>query len=158
MISTVLSGVRDAGLSDPFSLSDKEPGSIIYPQVKEKEKPEPDFRHISREMKKKGITLFLLREENKVRHPEGCMYSRFCAGYREYLKQNSVYMRKVYKAGEQMPADRAGLTMKYNGEDGNEKTAYVFTAALPAGSMPYARPFAGMKMESRIEGHVNAFE
>jgi len=31
MINTVLSRVRDANLTDPFSLSDKELGSIIYP-------------------------------------------------------------------------------------------------------------------------------
>jgi len=109
-------------------------------------------------MKKKGITLFLLWEEYKVKHPEGFMYSQFCAKYREYRKQNSAYLRKVYKAGEQMLVDWAGLTMKYSEGDRNEKTAYVFAAILPASSMMYAQPFPDMKMESWIEGHVNAFE
>jgi transposase len=47
---------------------------------------------------------------------------------------------------------------KAHDERGNEKTAYVFVAVLPASSFLYAQPFADMKMESWISGHVNAFE
>jgi len=68
-------------------------------------------------------------------------------------------MRKVYKAGERMLVDWAGLTMKYNEpKSGKEKTAYVFVAVLPASSYLYAQAFCDMKMASWIEGHVNAFE
>jgi transposase len=156
-----LSRVKDANLTDPFSLSDKELGSIIYPPIKGKEKPEPDFPHINREMKKKGVTLGLLWEEYKAHHPGGYMYTQFCAKYREYRKSNSVYMRKVYKAGERMLVDWSGVTMQYHdcsvrGE--NTKPAYVFVAVLPASSYIYAEPFANMKMENWIQGHVNAFE
>jgi transposase len=156
-----LSRVKDANLADPFSLSDKELGSIIYPPIKGKEKPEPDFPHINREIKKKGVTLGLLWEEYKAQHPSGYMYTQFCAKYREYRKSNSVYMRKVYKAGERMLVDWAGVTMQYQdcsirGE--NTKPAYVFVAVLPASSYVYAEPFGDMKMENWIRGHVNAFE
>jgi len=157
MVNAVLARVKEAGVADPLSLDTKELGSIIYPPEHGGVKEEPDFPYIDREMKKKGVTLFLLWEEYKVRHPEGCMYSQFCAKYREYRKQNTVYMRKVYKAGEQMLVDWAGLTMKYSEKDGTEKTAYVFAAILPASSMLYAQTLADMKMESWIEGHVNAF-
>jgi hypothetical protein len=153
MVSMVLSRVKDAGLADPFSLSDKELGSIIYPPAKGKEKCEPDFQHINQEMKKKGVTLSLLWEEYKMRHPDGCMYTQFCTKYREYLKRNSVYMWKTYKAGERMLVDWAGLTMQYKdcsirGE--NTKPAYVFVAVLPASSYFYAEPFGDMKMENWI--------
>ena len=96
MVNAVLARVKEAGIADPLSLDTKTLGSIIYPPEQGQEKEEPDFSYIDREMKKKGITLFLLWEEYKVRHPEGCMYSQFCAKYREYRKQSSVYMRKVY--------------------------------------------------------------
>ena len=62
MVSMVLSRVKEAGLTDPFSLTDKELGSIIYPQSKGQKKTEPDFQYIHREIKKKGVTLFLLWE------------------------------------------------------------------------------------------------
>lgn len=158
MVNAVLARVKETGVADPLGLDTKELGSVIYPPGHGRGKADLDFPYIDREMKKKGVTLFLLWEEYKVRHPEGCMYSQFCAKYREYRKQNSVYMRKVYKAGEQMLVDWAGLTMKYTEGDGSEKTAYIFAAILPASSMLYAQPFPDMKMENWIQGHVNAFE
>jgi len=158
MVNAILAKVKEAGVTEPLGLETKELGSIVYPPGKSKEKTEPDFKHVDREMKRKGVTLFLLWEEYKMKNPEGCMYSQFCTKYREYRKMNSVYMRKVYKAGERMLIDWAGLTMKYsNGKDG-EKTVYIFVAVLPASSLLYAEPFHDMKMESWIQGHVNAFE
>jgi len=158
MVSMVLNRVKESAVTDPLSLSTKELGSIIYPPVKKRDKAEPDFQHIDREMKKKGVTLGLLWEEYKTQHPAGYMYTQFCTKYREYRKKNAVYMRKVYKAGERMMVDWAGLTMRYKGENGSVKTAYVFAAILPASSFVYARPFGDMKMENWIQGHVQAFE
>jgi transposase len=158
MVNTVLSRVKEAGVTDPFSLDTKELGSIIYPPGKGSSKAEVDFDYIDKEMKKKGVTLFLLWEEYKVQNPNGVMYTQFCTKYREFRKNNSVYMRKVYKAGERMLVDWAGLTMKYSDGSGGEKTAWIFVAVLPASSFLYAHPFPDMKMESWIQGHVNALE
>jgi len=158
MVSMVLSRVKEAAVTDPFSLSMKELGSIIYPPAKEKDKAEIDFQHVDREMRKKGVTLGLLWEEYKTRHPDGYMYTQFCTKYREYRKKNSVYMRKFYKYGERMMVDWAGLTMRYTGENRNIKTVYVFVAVLPASSFVYAHPFGDMRMENWIQGHVQAFE
>jgi len=158
MVNAVLAKVKEAGVTDPFSLETKELGSIIYPPGKSNEKTEPDFEYVDREMKRKGITLFLLWEEYKMKNPQGCMYSQFCAKYRKYRRMNSVYMRKVYKAGERMLVDWAGITMKYSNGKSNEKAVYIFVAVLPASSFLYAEPLCDMKMESWIQGHVNAFE
>ena len=159
MVNTVLARVKEAGVNDPLRLGSKELGSIIYPPEKAGKKAEPDYAHIDQEIKKKEVTLFLLWEEYKIAHPDGCMYTQFCTKYREYRKKNSVYMRKAYKVGERMLVDWAGLTMKYiDPKSGKEKTAYIFVAVLPASSYLYAQPFADMKMASWIEGHVNAFE
>jgi transposase len=157
MVNAVLARIKGAGVLDPLSLGTKELGSIIYPPGKSSEKTEPDFEQVDREMKKKGVTLFLLWEEYRMTDPEGCMYSQFCAKYREYRKMNSVYMRKIYKAGERMLVDWAGLTMKYSNGKNEEETVYIFVAVLPASSFLYAQPLRDMKMESWIEGHVNAF-
>jgi transposase len=46
--------------------------------------------------------------------------------------------------------------MKYGEGDGNEKTACIFAAVLPASSMLYTEAFTDMKMGNRIQGHVNA--
>ena len=153
MVNAVLARVMAAGIKEPLALK-PELGSIIYPPGNGNVKAEPDFEYVDREMKKKGITLFLLWEEYKMGNPEGCMYSQFCSKYREYRKKNSVHMRKVYKAGERMLVDWAGLTMKYSNRSGQEKTAYVFVAVLPASSYMYAVPLDDMKMGNWIEGHA----
>jgi len=158
MVNAVLARVAEAGVKDPLSLGAKELGSIVYPPGNSNGKSEPDFEHVDREMKKKGATLFLLWEEYKMCNPEGLMYSQFCAKYREHRKKNSVYMRMIYKAGERMLVDWAGLTMKYSNGNRQEKTVYVFVAVLPASSYMYAEPLDDMKMGSWIQGHVNAFE
>ena len=159
MVNTVLVRIKEAGVADPLSLSNKELGSIIYPPAKGKKKADPDFAYIDQEIKKKGITLFLLWEEYKAAHPDGCMYTQFCTKYREYRKKNSVYMRKLYKAGERVLVDWAGLTMKYYEPSSKcEKTVYMFVAVLPASSFLYAQPLCDMKMRCWIEGHINAFE
>jgi len=99
MVNAVLARVQEAGIKNPLSLETKELGSIIYPPGNEREKVEPDFEYIDREMKKKGITLYLLWEEYKIENPGGSMYTQFCEKYRKYRKSNSVYMRKFYNAG-----------------------------------------------------------
>jgi transposase len=134
MVNAILARVKEAGVTDPLNLATKELGSIVYPPGNGKGKNEPDFEYVDREMKKKGITLFLLWEEYKIGNPDGCMYTQFCTKYREFRKNNAVYMRKVYKAGERMLVDWAGLTMKYSEGSGEEKTAYIFVAVLPASS------------------------
>ena len=57
-----------------------------------------------------------------------------------------------------MLVDWAGLTMHYTDKTGKAHNVYVFVAVLPASSIIYAQPFGDMKMESWIQGHVNAFE
>jgi len=158
MVNAVLARTQESGINNPLLLETKELGSIIYPPGNGKKKIEPDFEYIDREIKKKGITLFLLWEEYKMENPEGCMYTQFCEKYRKYRKNNSVYMRKFYKSGEKMLVDWAGLTMKYSTGKGIEKTVYIFVAVLPASSYLYAQPLTDMKMENWIEGHVQAFE
>lgn len=157
MVNALLARVKESGIKNPLDLETKELGSIIYPPSEVKKKADPDFSYIDKELKKKGITLFLLWEEYKLANPDGCMYSQFCAKYREYRKKNSMYMRKIYKAGERMMVDWAGLTMKYM-EGKVEKTAYIFVAILPASSCLYAIPLTDMKMPNWIEGHIKAFE
>jgi len=109
-------------------------------------------------MQRKGVTLTLLWEEYKTEHPDGLMFTQFCKRYRQFRKQNDVYMRKIYKAGDQMMVDWAGLTMEYRDSEGFMQKAYLFVAVLPATSYIYAEPFRDMQLNSWIRGHVNALE
>jgi transposase len=109
-------------------------------------------------MRKKGVTLTLLWEEYKQQYPDGLMLSQFCDRYRSFRKQNEVYMRKAYKAGERMLVDWAGQTMAYTDGQGETHKAYVFVAVLPSSSYLYVEAFRDMGQESWTLAHTHAFE
>lgn len=160
-VSNVLQKAREAGIEFPNQLSSKELGSLLYPPTKATDgakTPEPDLAYIHKEMQRKGVTLYLLWEEYKTEHPDGLMYTQFCERYRSFRKQNDVYMRRIYKAGERVMVDWAGLTMSYSDLNGNSHEVYIFVADLPASSYLYVEPFRDVKMGSWIDGHVHAFE
>lgn len=159
MVNATISRVKEAGISNLQALSSKELGSILYPPGSEAagSKSEPDLAYIDREMKKKGVTLMLLWEEYREAHQDGLMYTQFCSRYREYRKKNQVYLRKVYKAGERLLVDWAGLTMQYT-EGAVEHKVYIFVATLPASSYLYVEAFRDMTIESWIDAHIHAFE
>jgi transposase len=91
-------------------------------------------------------------------HPDGFGRSQFCAKYASSLKHHEVYLRKVYKAADQMMVDWAGMTMSYTDRMGNTQEVYFFTAVLPASSLIYAEPFLDMKQQAWVEAYINAFE
>ena len=91
------------------------------------------MEYVFGEMKKKGVTLMLLWEEYKEKHPEGIMYTQFCERYRSFKKANKLTLHKEHKAGEEMEVDWTGQTMSYvETSTGETKKAYVFVAVLPA--------------------------
>jgi len=106
------------------------------------------MKYIHREMQRKGVTLTLLWEEYKEEHPDGFMFTQFCKRYRDFRKQNNVYMHKVYKAGERVMIDWAGLTMSYTDKYEVTHIVYIFVATLPASSYMYV---------VTIHGYAGAF-
>jgi transposase len=159
-VNTVLSRVKASGAKDPLGLREHELGAIVYPPAKglKGERSEPDMEYIHAEMQRPGVTLTLLWEEYKAAHPEGLQRSTFCARYHQFRKQSEIYMRKVYKSGDQAMVDWAGMTMTYAGLKGEPKKVYLFVAILPASSLLYVEPFPDMTLASWIEAHVNTFE
>ena len=103
-----------AKITWPIELSDKQLMSLLYPPVENKTSPpEPDMEYVFCEMKKKNVTLMLLWEEYKEKHPDGIMYTQFCERYRKFKKNNKISMHKEHKAGEEIEVDWAGDTMSY---------------------------------------------
>lgn len=159
-VAEVLVRADKTGITWPIELSDKQLMSALYPPVESKTSPpEPDLEYIFCEMKKKSVTLMLLWEEYKEKHPDGIMYSQFCERYRDFKKNNKISMHKEHKAGEEIEVDWAGNTMSYvEPETGEIKPAYIFVAVLPASAYPFAYAYGNMKIPNWIDAHVRAFE
>jgi transposase len=159
-VNTILVRAREAGIVDHAAMKNKELSRILYPSVKEAgtKREEPDLEWIRRELKRPGVTLTLLWEEYKTAYPNGYMLSQFCDRYRKFCKENDVYLRKSYKAGERMLVDWAGQTLSYTNTSGEIEKLYFFVSDLPASSYLYVEPFRNMGQESWITAHINAFE
>src|SRR5258705_2858702 len=63
---------------------------------------EPAWSALSRELKRPGVNLMVLWEEDHDAHPEGYGYSRFCDLYREFERKLSPVMRQHHVAGEKV--------------------------------------------------------
>ena len=68
----------------------------------------PDWATVHHELKRKGVTLFLLWQEYKAATPEGFQYSWFCQAYRAWASKLNLVMRQSHRAGEKLFVDYAG--------------------------------------------------
>jgi transposase len=159
-VSEVLGRADKAGIRWPIELTDKQLMSALYPPVESKTLPlEPDMDYVFNEMKKKSVTLMLLWEEYKQKHPTGIMYSQFCDRYRNFKKHNKISMHKEHKAGEEVEVDWAGDTMSYvDPSTGELKKAYLFVAVLPASAYPFVYAYGDQKTPNWIDAPGRTFE
>ncbi len=158
-VAEVLTRATEAKITWPIELSDKQLISLLYPPVENQNSPpEPDIEEVYYEMKKKNVTLMLLWEEYKEKHPDGIMYTQFCERYRKFKKDNQLSMHKEHKGGEEVETDWAGDTISYvDPETGELMATYIFVAVLPASSYPFAYAYGNMKTPNWIDAHVRAY-
>jgi transposase len=119
----------------------------------------PDWSAVHRELKRKGVTLFLLWEEYKAASPEGFQYSWFCQAYRQWAGTLDVVMRQPHRAGEKLFVDYAGQTLPIvNRHSGEVHEAHVFIAVLGASNYTYAEATWTQSLPDWIGSHVRTFE
>ena len=75
------------------------------------EVPLPEWARVKHELTRKGVTLLLLWEEYRAKHPTGLGYSQFCRRFEAYNVTLDPRMRQSHKAGEKLFVDYAGLTV-----------------------------------------------
>jgi len=143
-------------------MSDGELEAMLFPPPVSPDsapRPLPDWKTLHEELKRKGVTLFLLWEEYKAVHPEGYEYSRFCDLYREWAGKLPVWMRQEHKAGEKLFVDYAGMTMPVvNQRTGEVRQAQIFVATLGASNYTYADATWTQTLPDWIASHVRALE
>ena len=118
-------------------------------------RPVPDWPLIHLEMRKKGVTLFLLWQEHKACHPEGFRYSWFCNHYRAWAGRLDAVMRQEHRAGEKCFVDYAGQTMpvtdRYTGEI---LQAQIFVGVMGASNYTYCDATWSQSLPDWIGSHV----
>ena len=162
-VSDYLKRAERAGLSWPEAAAwdDAALERALFPpppDVPAETRGMPDFVHVHRELKRKGVTLFLLWEEYKAAHPKGFGYSWFCEHYRAFAGKVDVVMRQTHRAGEATFVDYAGHTVGVvDRETGEERQAQVFVAVLGASNYTYAEASWTQGLADWIASHQRAF-
>ena len=160
-VGDYLTRARLAGVSWPSALDDAALERALYPPrppVPSAERGEPDWAEVHRELKRKGVTLFLLWEEYKSTHPNGFQYSWFCEHYRTYAGRLDLVMRQSHRAGETMFVDYAGQTIPVvNRDTGELREAQIFVAVLGASNYTFARASWTQSLPDWIDAHCRAF-
>jgi len=117
----------------------------------------PDWAEVREELKRKGVTLFLLWQEYKEAHPEGYQYSWFCKRYQAWTGKLDLVMRQDYRAGEKMFVDYAGQTVPLvDRATGEIHQAQIFIAVLGASNYTYAEATWSQSLPDWINSHVRA--
>jgi transposase len=123
------------------------------------ERPLPDYEYIHQELKKPGVTMYLLWEEYLKANPTGYQMAQFRRYYYQYIKRIDVTLRIRHKFGESLFVDYAGQTMPiYDRITGAISEAQIFVAVLGGSNYTYAEATADQQLPSWTGSHVRSFE
>ena len=125
--------------------------------------PQPDWKYIHQELRKKGVTRELLwleyQEAEQAKGLEVICYAHFCKQYKAWLKKLNLVMRQDHTGGEKLFVDFAGPTIPViDPETGEVKQAQLFVAVLGASNYTFVRAYWSQDIESWIAAHINTFE
>jgi transposase len=163
-VSDYLGRFAEAGLQWPAAavLDDATLEQALFPPVAVAPtagRAVPDWSHVHRELRRKGVTLTLLWHEYKAAHPEGYQYSWFCDQYRAWTGKLDGVMRQEHRGGEKLFVDYAGRTVEVvDRRTGEIRLAQIFVAVLGASNYTYAEATWRQQLPDWIGSHVRAFE
>jgi transposase len=162
-VGEYLARTREAGLVWPLATDLRE--DDLYQQLFPEEKkpklavrPMPNWEEVHRDLSRRGVTLRLLWQEYREKHPDGYGRSQFQEHYRRWNQAHTLSMRLPHKGGEVMEVDYAGMSVPITDpETGEIWQAAVFVAALPASSYTYAEIQPSQELQHWLAGHVRTF-
>ena len=162
-VSEYVTHVKAAGLSWPLpeGMTAEQLETRLYPNKGSSRRkiPQPDWKYVHKELKRKGVTLSLLWVEYRQEHPDGYGYSQFCQRYREWKRPLNPTMRQKHKAGEKLFVDYAGQTVAVvDPETGEIREAQIFVATLGASNYTYAEAHWTQSLPNWISAHVRALK
>jgi transposase len=155
---------QESGLVWPLSaaVSDRVLEDSLFPPppgVTTAQRPLPDWPQVHTELRRKGVTLFLLWQEYKATHTDGFQYSWFCDMYQAWRGRRDLVMRQTHRAGEKLFVDFCGPTVPMTDpRTGEIHAAQIFVAVLGASNYTYAEAVASQDVSDWIGAHVRAFQ
>ena len=116
-----------------------------------------DFLYYEKELKRPGVTLYLLWEEYIQRNKDGFSYSRFCHHYKMWKGKQKPSMHIDHKAGDRMYTDFTGKKMHIvDPVTGEIRETEIFVAILGMSQLTYVEASFSQKLEDWIILNENA--
>ena len=163
-VGEYLQRAREAGLGWPLP-DDLDTAALerrLFPPVLAVEaavRGMPDWEAVHRELRRPGVTLWLLWEEYKTVHPQGYQYTWFCQQYRNWAARTDVVMRQSHRAGEKLFVDYAGPTVPIvDRTTGEIRQAQIFVAVLGASNYTFVEATWTQGLADWIGSHVRCLE
>lgn len=143
----------------PAGLDDEKLEQLLFPSEWHTKKiTAADLQRVHQELKKPGVTRWLLWEEHRASCPDGPNYSQFCEIYRQFAKTLEPEMRQTHKAGEKLFVDYAGMTLPWVDQaTGEIFKAEIFVAVLGASNYTYVEATKSQSLPDWIGSHVRCF-
>lgn len=154
---------RKAGLRWPVAeeVGEEELYRRLFPEEAKRkavQRPVPNWDEIHRDLSRRGVTLRLLWQEYRERHPGGYGRSQFQELYARWNQAHTTSMRIPHKGGEVMEVDYAGMTVPITNPETSEiRQAQVFVAILPASGYIFMEIQPSQELQHWLAGHVRAF-
>lgn len=116
------------------------------------------FPELSKQLKRKGMTLQKLWEQYYQQYPDGYGRSQFCFHFHQYVRGTNPVMHLEHKAGDKTYIDFAGDKLfVVDPLTGEEKKVEVFAAILGCSQLTYVEAVYSQKTEDLIRASENAF-
>lgn len=115
------------------------------------------FPYFDKELKKTGVTRYLLWEEYKEKHPEGFKRTQFFYWYTQWRKEVSPVMHFDHKAGDKLFIDFTGKKLTIVDEHTGElHDLEIFVCVLGSSQFTYVEACESQKKEDFIRCIENA--
>ena len=120
-------------------------------------RPQPDWAEVAAELAKPAVTLLLVWQEYRDRHPEGYSYSQFRRHYRSHQSlAPEPRMRRTLLPAQLCEVDYAGMAMTVM-TAGGERQVSIFVGTLPFSTYLYAEATWTQGSEDWLASHVRMF-
>jgi len=114
------------------------------------------FPYVSKELKKTGVTRYLLWQEYKEKYPEGYSYAQFCHHYRSWSLRITPSYHMEHKVGDKMFVDYTGKKLSIiDRNTGEIQEVEVFVSILGSSRLTYVEASLSQKKGDFIASLVN---
>jgi transposase len=115
------------------------------------------FPYFEKELKRTGVTRYLLWHEYKAKNPDGYSYSRFSYHFAQWLKTSNASMHMNHEPGDKLYIDFAGRKLSYiDRQTGEIVPVEVLITSLGYSQKIYAQACRDQSKESFVNGCENA--